>query len=65
MATSLSGGRSQSTRREPPTMGKHLVSFKDIKQFCILLYNYNQFLIGLLSDYGFISIGILNLLKKD
>ena len=27
MATSLSGGRSQSTRREPPTMGKQLVNF--------------------------------------
>jgi hypothetical protein len=24
--TSLSGGRSQSTRREPPTMGKQLVN---------------------------------------
>ena len=27
MATSFSGGRSQSTWREPPTMGKQLVSF--------------------------------------
>ena len=27
MATSFSGGRSQSTRREPPTMGKQLVNF--------------------------------------
>ena len=27
MATSVSGGRSRSTRREPPTMGKQLVSF--------------------------------------
>jgi hypothetical protein len=27
MATSFSGGRSRSTRREPPTMGKQLVSF--------------------------------------
>ena len=27
MATSFSGGRSQNTRREPPTMGKQLVSF--------------------------------------
>jgi hypothetical protein len=27
MATSLIGGRSQSTRREPPTMGKQLVDF--------------------------------------
>jgi hypothetical protein len=26
MATSFSGGRSQSTRREPPTMGKQLVN---------------------------------------
>jgi hypothetical protein len=26
MATSFSGGRSRSTRREPPTMGKHLVN---------------------------------------
>ena len=26
MATSFSGGRSRSTRREPPTMGKQLVS---------------------------------------
>ena len=27
MATSVSGGRSRSTRREPPTMGKQLVIF--------------------------------------
>jgi hypothetical protein len=27
MATTFSGGRSWSTRREPPTMGKQLVSF--------------------------------------
>jgi hypothetical protein len=27
MATSFSGGRSQSTLREPPTMGKQLVNF--------------------------------------
>jgi hypothetical protein len=27
MATSFSGGRSQSTRREPLTMGKQLVNF--------------------------------------
>jgi hypothetical protein len=27
MATSFSGGKSQSTRREPPTMGKQLVNF--------------------------------------
>jgi hypothetical protein len=27
MATSFSGGRSRSTRREPPPMGKQLVSF--------------------------------------
>jgi hypothetical protein len=27
MATSFSGGRSRSTRREPPTMGKQLVDF--------------------------------------
>jgi hypothetical protein len=27
MATRLSGGRSRSTRREPPTMGKQLVNF--------------------------------------
>jgi hypothetical protein len=27
MATSFSGGRSRSTRREPPTMGKQLVIF--------------------------------------
>ena len=27
MATSFSGGRSWSTRREPPTMGKQLVNF--------------------------------------
>ena len=26
MATTFSGGRSQSTRREPPTMGKQLVN---------------------------------------
>jgi hypothetical protein len=27
MATSFSGGRSQSTRREPPTMSKQLINF--------------------------------------
>jgi len=27
MATSFSGGRSRSTRREPPNMGKQLVNF--------------------------------------
>jgi hypothetical protein len=27
MATSFSGGRNRSTRREPPTTGKQLVSF--------------------------------------
>ena len=27
MATSISGGKSRSTRREPPTMGKQLVNF--------------------------------------
>ena len=27
IATSFSGGRSRSTRREPPTMGKQLVNF--------------------------------------
>jgi len=27
MATSFSDGRSRSTRREPPTMGKQLVNF--------------------------------------
>ena len=27
MVTSFSGGRSQSTRREPPTMGKQLINF--------------------------------------
>jgi hypothetical protein len=27
MATSFSGGGSQSTRREPPTLGKQLVNF--------------------------------------
>jgi hypothetical protein len=27
MATNFSGGRSRSTRREPPTMGKQLVNF--------------------------------------
>ena len=27
MATSFSGGRSRSTRREPPTIGKQLVNF--------------------------------------
>jgi hypothetical protein len=27
MAISFSGGRSRSTRREPPTMGKQLVNF--------------------------------------
>jgi hypothetical protein len=27
IATSFSGGRSRSTRKEPPTMGKQLVNF--------------------------------------
>jgi len=27
MATSFSGGRSESTRREPPTMGRQLANF--------------------------------------
>ena len=27
MATSFSGGKGRSTRREPPTMGKQLVNF--------------------------------------
>jgi hypothetical protein len=27
LVTTVSGGRSQSTRREPPTMGKQLVNF--------------------------------------
>jgi len=27
MATSISGGKNRSTRREPPTMGKQLVNF--------------------------------------
>jgi hypothetical protein len=27
MATSFSGGRNRSTRKEPPTMGKQLVNF--------------------------------------
>ena len=36
MATSFSGGRSRSTRREPPTMGKQLVSFITCTLFCNL-----------------------------
>jgi hypothetical protein len=41
MATSFSGGRSRSTRREPPTMGKQLVNFitcdcESSAPFCIL-----------------------------
>jgi uncharacterized membrane protein len=35
MATSFSGGRSPNTRREPPTMGKQLVSF--ILVFVVLI----------------------------
>ena len=31
MATSFSGGGSQSTRREPPTMGKQLVNFYHLR----------------------------------
>jgi hypothetical protein len=31
MATSFSGGRSQSTQREPLTMGKQLVNFISVK----------------------------------
>ena len=29
MVTSFSGGRSRSTRREPPTMGKQLIEFNE------------------------------------
>ena len=36
MATSFSGGRSRSTRREPPTMGKQLVNF--ITCVCNMVY---------------------------
>ena len=36
MATSFSGGRSRSTRWEPPTMGKQLVSFITGSRFCNL-----------------------------
>ena len=32
MATSFSGGRNRSTRREPPTMGKQLVNFNHSTQ---------------------------------
>jgi hypothetical protein len=40
MATSFSGGRSRSTRREQPTMGKQLVSFsKNIAETPIILLN--------------------------
>ena len=40
MATSFSGGRSRSTRREPPTMGKQLVNF--ITCGCILQGKYKH-----------------------
>jgi len=36
METSFSGGRSRSTRREPPTMGKQLVNFIKCTLFCNL-----------------------------
>jgi hypothetical protein len=41
MATSFSGGRSRSTRREPPTMGKQLVNFitcgcESSAPFCVI-----------------------------
>jgi hypothetical protein len=38
MATSFSGGRSWSTRREPPTMGKQLVNLW-LRVKCTLLCN--------------------------
>jgi hypothetical protein len=31
MVTSFSGGRSRSTMREPPTLGKQLVNFYDLR----------------------------------
>ena len=36
MATSSSGGRSRSTQREPPTMGKQLVNLSRVHPFCNL-----------------------------
>jgi hypothetical protein len=35
MATSFSGGRSQSTRRKPPTMGKQLVNFINLEIYTV------------------------------
>jgi hypothetical protein len=42
MATSFSGGRSQSTRREPPTMGKQLENFItcDCESSALFFVNY-------------------------
>jgi hypothetical protein len=40
MATSFSGGGSRNTRKEPPTMGKQLVSF--ILSFCIFKSFYDK-----------------------
>jgi hypothetical protein len=39
MATSVSGGRSQSTRREPLTMGKQLVNFFAAASQVLPFYN--------------------------
>jgi hypothetical protein len=50
MATSFSGGRSRSTRREPLTMGKQLVSFitcgndKGLKNYEMKVENLSNYL---------------------
>jgi hypothetical protein len=39
MATSFSGGRSRSTQREPPTIGKQLVNFITLAiESCVYIY---------------------------
>jgi hypothetical protein len=38
MATSFSGGGSQSTRREPPTLGKQLVNFITLSAPFFVIY---------------------------
>jgi hypothetical protein len=48
MATSFIGGRSRSTRGEPPTMGKQLVNFISMFLFTIILS-----LVYFLSNYSF------------
>jgi hypothetical protein len=65
MATSFSGGRSQSTLREPPTMGKRLVSFitcdYEAKQECSRLSSEN----GKLESFFFYHFHHSNVFENE